>query len=79
MTVTLSPAKKGISRYNLASIAENWLKFLFSGSNAIKSMNNRRLGLGGGGCALEVAIGCTVNCRASAIIYKVLELMAIIN
>ena len=29
--------------------------------------------------ALEVAISCTVNCRASAIIYRVLEFMAIIN
>ena len=31
------------------------------------------------GLALEVAIGCTVSCRASAIIYRVLEFMAIIN
>ena len=28
---------------------------------------------------VEVAIGCTVKCRVSAIIYRVLELMAIIN
>ena len=27
------------------------------------------------GLALEVAIGCTVNCRASAIIYRLLESM----
>ena len=31
------------------------------------------------GLALEVAIGCTVNCRASAIIYRVQEFMALIN
>ena len=31
------------------------------------------------GSVLEVAIGCTVNCRASAIIYRVLEFIAIIN
>ena len=31
------------------------------------------------GWRLEVAISCTVHCRASAIIYRVLELMAIIN
>ena len=31
------------------------------------------------GRTLEVAIGCTVNCRASVIIYRVLEFMAIIN
>ena len=30
-------------------------------------------------CLLEVAIGCTVNCRAGAIIYRVLEFRAIIN
>ena len=30
-------------------------------------------------CLLEVAIGCTVNCRASVIVYRVLEFMAIIN
>ena len=29
--------------------------------------------------SLEMAIGYTVNCRASAIIYRVLEFMAIIN
>ena len=28
---------------------------------------------------LEVVIGCTVNCRASAIIYRVLEFMPIFN
>ena len=28
---------------------------------------------------VEVAIGCTVNCQASAIIYRVLEFMVIIN
>ena len=38
MAITLSPAKKGVSRYNLAYIAEDWLKSLFSGSNAVKSM-----------------------------------------
>ena len=29
--------------------------------------------------SIEVAIGCTVNCRASVIIYRVLEFMAFIN
>ena len=28
---------------------------------------------------VEVAIDCTVNCQASAIIYRVLEFMVIIN
>ena len=43
MAITLLPAKKkGVSRYNLAYIAEDWLKSLFSGSNAVKSMKSRR-------------------------------------